>query len=253
MMPKRLFILLFCLSGIASAATPVVSTPALQVAQNDQAGSTVVAGSAANAEMYFMLETLQREVLTLRGLVEELQHQVSVLKKQSRERYVDLDQRLLELNKREAQAVTPAGTQDTAGAVTSGDDAANQSSATPEQKAAYQKAYELIKKKDFNKALDALHGFIADQPENELTVNAYYWLGEVYMVLPQLEQAKQAFTVVTSRYPEHRKAADALFKLGVVYDKLGDKQSAAQFLSSVAKQYPASSAAKLASDYLSKL
>ena len=87
-------------------------------------------------------------------------------------------------------------------------------------------------------------------PEGDLTVNAYYWLGEVYLAKPQLEQARQAFTIVATRYSDHRKAPDAVYKLGVTLDRLGEKDEARRRMSSVVEQYPDSGAAELAQKYL---
>lgn len=229
-----------------------VSTSSLQVSAT-QAGTGSAYGNSANAELFFMVEQLQQEVQSLRGLVEELQHEVSTLKKQGRERYLDLDQRILDLSK-----AVPVGSASAARGNTAASDstvvAATSNSAfgappSKQQELAYQQAYDLIKVKKFDEAANALHEFIGQYPENDLTVNAYYWLGEVYLVMPKLEQAKQAFTVVISKYPGHRKASDAMYKLGVVYDKLNDKVNAKHYLTETQRRYGGSSAAKLANDY----
>ena len=120
---------------------------------------------------------------------------------------------------------------------------------TQEQKQAYQAAYALIKAKKYEEAVEAFHSFIEKFPEGNLTGNAYYWLGEVYLVLPQLEQAKQSFSIVVSAYPGHGKVADALFKLGVSYDRLQDPAKSEIYLNEVQKKFPKSTAAKLAKSY----
>lgn len=51
----------------------------------------------ANAELLMMVEQLQQEVQYLRGAVEEQAHHIKQLKQQGRDRYRDLDQRLLQL------------------------------------------------------------------------------------------------------------------------------------------------------------
>ena len=58
------------------------------------------------------------------------------------------------------------------------------------------------------KAVDAFHAFINQYPESDLTPNAYYWLGEVYLVIP----AGAGQTGVHrggEQYTTHRKAPDA--------------------------------------------
>jgi len=120
---------------------------------------------------------------------------------------------------------------------------------TVDQKREYQQAYDLIKNKNFEEAIKSLLLFIEHYPEGDLAGNAYYWLGEVYLVLPQLEEAKQAFSVVVSAFPMHRKAADALFKLGVSYDRLQDPARAEKYLNEVQLKFPKSTAAKIAKRY----
>lgn len=240
--------------GVA-AQNAAVSSPSLQVAA-PSSGSAY--GSSANAELFFMVEQLQQEVQSLRGIVEVLQHEVTTLKKQGRERYLDLDQRILDLSKAtpaasgnsSAAPLAQSWNDDKSPATTpSGNKLSSGTLPSKEQELAYQQAYDLIKLKKFDEAADALHAFIGKYPENDLTVNAYYWLGEVYLVMPKFEQAKQAFTVVVGKYPDHRKASDAMYKLGVVYDKLDDKKNAKYYLSETQKRYAGSSAAKLANDY----
>lgn len=81
-------------------------------------------------------------------------------------------------------------------------------------------------------------------------MNAYYWLGEVYLVKPQLEQARQAFSIVATRYADHRKAPDAVYKLGVTLDRLDEKSEARRQMEQVVNDYPKSEAAQLAKKYL---
>jgi tol-pal system protein YbgF len=247
----------------------------------------MVAQSGA-VEVYLMVEQLQQEVRELRGMVEQQAYTIEQLKNQQRERYVDLDQRMVSLDKRLAElgsgastppagapananppaaggTVPPAASQNTQGAGPSAQAAATRPNEANEdiaaskvpvsdaQRRAYQQAYELIRQRQYDKAVDALHGFISQYPNTDLTANAYYWLGEVYLVMPKMEQAKQAFTVVISRYPNHRKSSDAYYKLGVVHDRLGDKARAREYLDSTVKRFPNTSAANLAQDYLRKL
>lgn len=218
--------------------------------------------AAANTQLYLMIEQLQNEVQLLRGLVEEQAYELRMLKQQGRERYRDLDARLLDLTKRAASAekVTPA---EESVRAEGGDVQPVGSEATPvstgadvpsdDQKRSYEAARSLIKEKRYDEAVAALHQFIQQYPNSELTGNAYYWMGEVYLVMPQLEQARQAFSIVVTSFPEHRKAADSLFKLAVTMGRLGNNKEAAQYYDAVIERFPSSSAAKLAAEYKQKL
>ncbi|AZZ91202.1 tol-pal system protein YbgF [Hahella sp. KA22] len=254
------------LSPLALAASST-TTPVLQVRPAQQPAPS--AGGSA-AEMLYMFEQMQQEVRELRGQVEELRHQVDQMKKQERERYIDLDRRILELQRQGTQAretrppvavdgpapttgvdasVTP-----TPGPASSSDESLeltpNKAPPSAAEQQEYDQAFDLIKRREYDKAVEALHAFIKKYPESELSANAYYWLGEVYLVIPKLEQARQAFVVVVGKYPEHRKAPDAMYKLGVTYHRLGDNAEAKKYLSQTVSRFPGTSSANLAKDYL---
>ena len=222
-----------------------------QSAQNTQSNAN---NSQATAELFYMIQQLQSDVRRLQGQVEEQKHQISRLQQQSRDRYVDLDQRILDLSK--AVERKAENTRESSRAAESGQGGqltparVYRSPGADEQKT-YNEIIDLIRnKKDFDTAISRLYEFIDEYPEGDLTVNAYYWLGEVYLVKPQLEQAKQAFTIVATRFADHRKAPDAVYKLGVTHDRLGEKEQARRSMQTVIDDYPSSSAADLARKFL---
>ncbi|MBW0146492.1 tol-pal system protein YbgF [Marinobacter arenosus] len=210
--------------------------------------------SQATAELFYMIQQLQGEVRRLQGQVEEQKYEIDRLKEQGRDRYIDLDQRILDLSEKIAEqpASSPGAGAGVAGAA-GGAATATKEYRQPdaEERKQYEAIQDLIRnQKNYDEAISQLYEFIDQYPEGDLTVNAYYWLGEVYLVKPQLEQAKQAFTIVATRYPDHRKAPDAVYKLGVTLDRLGEKQEARRRMETVVRDYPNSSAANLAQKYL---
>lgn len=252
---------------LAPAESPVQPEPTPTVLS--------AAASSANSELFFMLEQLQQEVRTLRGMLEEQANQINQMQSSGKSRYRDIDSRVLDLSKKMALlenvsgvANAPTSSQQTnsglagmnpgpavsavapstgAGLGSSvGKDASPPSEA---QKKQYQQAYSLIKEKKFEEAIERLHAFIERYPEGELAGNAYYWLGEVYLVLPKLDQARASFSIVVSSFSGHRKAADAMFKLGVTYDRLQDPAQSEKYLNEVQAKFPESTAARLAKSY----
>ena len=238
--------------GLAGVIHAQSSTPAFQ--NNSSEAQRKAGNNQATAELFYMIQQLQREVRDLRGQVEEHQHQIGRLQQQGRDRYVDLDQRILELSKAVESGASAAQQPTAAGA--SADSGRLKPtrvyrSPEPEEQKTYNDIIDLIRnKKDYDTAITRLYEFVDTYPEGDLTVNAYYWLGEVYLAKPQLEQARQAFTIVATRYSDHRKAPDAVYKLGVTLDRLGEKDEARRRMSSVVEQYPDSGAAELAQKYL---
>ncbi len=246
----------FLMATVAlSLSGSVLAQSSAPVFQNNQSEARRQAGgSQANTELFFMIEQLQGEVRRLQGELEEQRHQLNRLSNQSKERYIDLDQRLLDVSE-QLQAAPASGS---GGASAQAPETAvkpvtrEYRQPTDLERQAYQKIQTLIRDKDYNAAIDGIYSFISEYPEGDLTVNAYYWLGEVYLVKPQLEQAKQAFTIVATRFSDHRKAADAVYKLGVTYDRLNEKSEAVRQMERVVSSYPATNAASLAKEYLAK-
>lgn len=257
-------------------------TPQKQVAAASKSSSSIDAGfptasNSANSELFFMIEQLQQEVNALRGLLEEQGHELRMLKQSGKDRYLDLDTRVLDLTKRLSGSSSPAMTNegkliDTQGStldtfkapVSSSQpvSAAKDKSAkivpvasikerepTKAETDDYQKAYAFIKNKQYDESILALFAYTENYPDSPLTANVYYWLGEVYLALSKFEQAKTSFSLVVSAYPNSQKVSDSLYKLAVTLDALGDKASAKQYLKDVQLNYPGSSAAKLASAY----
>ncbi|OEY67252.1 tol-pal system protein YbgF [Marinobacter sp. X15-166B] len=232
-------------SALAQSATPAFQT-------SQAAAQRTSAATQGNAELFYMIEQLQREVRQLRGTLEEQSNQIDRLSRQSKSRYIDLDQRILSLSE-QLQNVTavPVAAEQPAQAQSEPRPSRDYRAPGDEEQQAYQAIQALIHDdKDYDAAISALYDFISKYPEGDLMVNAYYWLGEVYLVKPQLEQAKQAFTIVISRYDDHRKAPDAAYKLGITLDRQGSKQQAISRMEEVVSNYPQSSAAALAQKFL---
>ena len=128
-------------------------------------------------------------------------------------------------------------------------------SASGGERDAYTKAFNLTKDKRFQDAIDAFNQLIVDYPNGQYTPNAFYWLGELYLALPEpeLEKSRQSFAQVVNLYPSHQKVPDSLYKLGVVYYRLGESDRAMSFLDRVQSDYPTSPAARLAKSYAAEL
>lgn len=222
------------------------------LAQSAQDSQRNANSSQATAELFYMIQQLQGEVRRLQGEVEEQRHLINRLQQQGRDRYIDLDQRILDLSEKVASQPAPeTGTSPGSTASGPAPEAREYRQPSAEERKAYEQIQDLIRnQKKYDEAISRIYEFIDKYPEGDLTVNAYYWLGEVYLVKPQLEQAKQAFTIVATRFADHRKAPDAVYKLGVTHDRLGEEEQARRSMQTVIEDYPSSSAADLARKFL---
>ena len=239
-----------------------MSTASAQgVVESSPAGS---GRGQSTAELFYKIQQLEQDIMSLRGIVEEQDHQLRRLSKQRLDDYVNLDKRISALSggsaipssnysrpqaqpasARSATRVSPAVAPSAAAALPtlpSGDPGS--------EKAAYQAAYDLVKRQEFDSALSAFKDFVLLYPKGEYAANAYYWLGELHLYSADLNKAIVEFTKVVEQYPRHRKAADALFKLGKAHHVRGDVQTSRIMLNRVISDYGSSSSAKLARDYL---
>lgn len=213
---------------------------------------TEAAPSGQNfGEVYYQLQLLQKEVMQLRGQLEEQAYELRQLKQQSLERYVDLDRRLSG-----GASAAPAGGSQPDNSVPGGGSrpAGTPVAALPGESDAYRAAYALVRNQSFRQAVEAFGQFLQNYPDGKYAANAHYWLGELYLVIdpPDLEAARRAFIVLLEQYPDNSKIPDALYKLGQVYFKKGNTDKAREYLDRVVNNYSdsGSSAVNLARDFI---
>lgn len=216
-----------------STTVPVNSEPAIPVESTDT---------------YGILQTLRQEVMELRGMVEQLNHELYQLKQRQVDDYMDLDRRISGLGGSNTPANKP-GSSPAAPGSTSPVLPTDQPAASPggaSELERYGAAYNLLKEGKIDQAKAALQQHTRDYPDGQYAPNAYYWLGEIYMLENDLEQAAAAFETVIERFPANNKTPDARFKLGKAYHLAGNPRAkevleqAAQGVGSsanLAKQY----------------
>lgn len=106
----------------------------------------------------------------------------------------------------------------------------------------YNYARSFLMRRDFAGAEQALRSFVDTYPENELSGNAQYWLGETYYVRNDFGTAARTFADGFQRYPDSSKAPDNLLKLGMSLAALDRNEDACITLKKLANEYPKSSA-----------
>ncbi len=215
-----------------------------------QPGLTQPVASTADGgqlrELFYQLQVLQQEIQDLRGQVEEQTYLVNRLQRDQKEQYLDLDRRLVALSSNQP-APGPSSSAPSAApiSVPSGD---------LTEREAYSQAFEAMRAREFDVSMAGFQNLIETYPNGQFTPNAYYWVGELYLVArADPELARQSFMQVVSLYPDHQKAPDALYKLGVVYHNLGDTTTSLNYLQRVQQEHPNSSAAGLAAKYAAEL
>jgi len=240
----------------------------------------------AMLELFQRMDELTDEVSQLRGLLEQQNHDLAGLKKRQRELYLDTDRRLreLEISSSRAPVFTPAPAQAPTAPVSAQTPAvqppavpavsqpavpaqAPPSAAKPatiqsskkssvpvsEERAAYQKAFDMLKEGRYTMANTSFKTFLSQFPQSSYAGNAQYWLGESNYVTRKFEQAVIEFKSVLSNYPRSNKVPDAMLKLGYTYYELRQFDEAKAILSQLQKRYAKTTAAKLAGKRLNRI
>lgn len=200
--------------------------------------------SNLQAELFYQLQALQQEVLELRGLVEEQSHEIQRLKQQRMDDYLDLDRRIGELSQ---GGLAGAGAAVSGGSTPSRDGAGASGEKVSETQM-YRDAYQLLRDREIEPAIEAFNAYLEAYPEGNFAGNSHYWLGEIYLLNEDLDRAQEWFEKLLETFPDDRKRTDAQYKLGRVYHQQGKDQQARELLQEVASS--GSDAARLARQYL---
>lgn len=201
------------------------------------------------------IDTVAQQVKDLQGQLEVATHDIKILKDQQKSQYGDLDQRVSDLSHQKEEHTHLAVDKKTDNAAEGNAKAIASGSSAKEDKGqkAYQAAYALLKNKNYDKAKNALQTFIHTYPDDANSVNAYYWLGNIYLLKNQPDKAIVQFNMAIKADVQHVKTADTLFKLGLAYLMQGNTKQARIQFKKVKQSYPATQAAKLASQKLNRL
>ena len=216
------------------------------------------------------VESLQSQLQSLRGEVDQLTRQLQQLQAQQKAMYADFDKRAMQQNTakqpvlaasndtaKSTKAIKAAdsSTPDTSSsdnAATAVKAAADQPNVAEEQQI-YQTAYNLIKAKKYNEAVDALQKMLQKYPSGQFAANAHYWLGELYGVLGKNDQALNEFNLVVKNYASSPRVSDAQLKVGLILASQSKWTEAKQAFKKVINRYPGSASARLASEQLKQI
>lgn len=107
---------------------------------------------------------------------------------------------------------------------------------TPKEQ--YTNAFGLLRQAKYEDAAVALQAFIAQNPDDPLTPNARYWLGETYYVRAEFVRAAEVFFEGYKLAPTAAKAPDTLLKLGMALGNLGKKAEACAAFGKLSEEFP---------------
>jgi tol-pal system protein YbgF len=255
-----------------------VSSGALQAATVEERLERLerMVNSQSLLEMLDRIDSLQQEVAQLRGQLEEQQYTIDGLKSRQRELYMDVDRRILQMEREgSAPAVSPSLTA-TPGAngsgtppltaapgatpLTTGGGAAAQTKEKPaaeepvqQEREAYQAAFDMLRELRYAQATTAFRDFLKRYPQGRYAHIAQYWLGEAGYAQRDFRQAITDYNALLVNYPNSPKIAEAMLKMGYSHYELKEFDMARQVLNDLVQQYPKSTEAGQARNLLKRI
>lgn len=187
-------------------------------------------------ELYLKIQSLEKEIASLRNEVEILETQVKFYQERNVELIDEIDSKLISLMSVE-------------------DLKSIESNDIPQTQTlnSYEQAIVLIQKGNLDAALTALNVYVQNAEESDETPLAYFWLGEINLSNGNLAVATQNFNTLIGLYPAHWRVPLAKYKLATIYLEQGDEDRAVAQFESVVRDFPESSAAKASRESLSSL
>lgn len=105
----------------------------------------------------------------------------------------------------------------------------------------YETAYGYLLQRDYGAAETAFDAFLQKFPNDSLSGNAQYWLGETHFVRGEYKAAASAFLKGYQSYGNSPKAPDSLLKLAMSLDRLGQKDAACASFGELLSKFPTAS------------
>lgn len=238
-------------------------------------GLATTGAAYTTADLDRRMEEIEMESAQLRGSTDRAMQAIEKLAKRFDDYTKDMDMRMGDLEARvdtlvEKQVVAPAvvapdATSGTAPAAVAVSPAAvvapvvkapAAAAAIPADMTAsdhYNKAYAYLTATDYKNAQIWFEEFLKRHAKDPLADNAYYWLGEVYLVQNNPKAAAGRFIDGIKAFPKGNKASANLFKLGVALEQMKEYGKAKLTWEKLLKDYPKAPEASRAKDKLLQL
>ncbi len=223
---------------------------------------------ASQADVVDQMSSIQNDIKTLRGKLEEEKHftqklladqssQTSDLARRVNQMQAELDaqgQKLsaLDLQVKQVQTQAQAQAQAQAAAQTSPQQTSSTVKGSSVQ-SIYDDAYKAFKNKKYSKAIKGFEDVLKEYPDDPLAGNAQFWIGESYFEQKHYDQAILSYEDVLKHYPKSRKAPAALLKQGIAFMNTKDDKVSAAIFQQLLDRYPRTQEARTAKSELAKM
>ena len=102
----------------------------------------------------------------------------------------------------------------------------------------FQVAFDNIRNKKWQDAKNLFEQFISDNPENQLSGSAHYWLGELYILEKNYRNAALIFAEGFQNFPDSIKAPEMLLKLSQSLYQVGKTTEACKTMEKLIIDFP---------------
>jgi len=116
----------------------------------------------------------------------------------------------------------------------------------------YDEALAKFREAKYNEALSLFTRYRELYHTGDLTDNAIYWSGRVYMEMGEYQKAIGTFMQVFD-FPDTNKGADALLQIALAYEKMGNQVYALDTWQQILYTFPGTEAAEVANRRLSEI
>lgn len=216
-----------------------------------------VTGEGA-AQLQVRLTQMEEELRAMRGQIETAQFTAGESKRELQKLKDEFSYRLQALEQAQSAAAIgapdPAAAAATDGAAdpaaeapasysptgSAADETATTGADFPDANAAYNAAFKQLNAKDYSAAARSFDAFVKQYPNDPLTSNAYYWLGESYYARGDYTRAVEGFRKGFESNTSGQKAPDNLLKLALSLDKIKRHSEACIVLGQLVNKYGAS-------------
>jgi len=215
------------------------------------------------------VESMQSELQRLVGEIEVQKHALDEIKKRQRDLYVDLDRRILQMERGSGTALSSAAKRTMPVQVENAKKENIVAATAPQapratvppvatkkkegEQVAYQKAFDLLRALRYEKATYAFRQFLSDYPDGRYAHIAQYWLAETSYHTRKYDVAVQDYQTLINQYPKSPKRADALLKIGYSQFELKSYAKAKTVLKKLIQSYPGTTEAGQAENLLQKI
>ena len=114
----------------------------------------------------------------------------------------------------------------------------------------YDEAFILVRRGEYEQAIAAFEGFLAQCESHGSAENAYYWIGECYYSMGKFVEAVEQFTTLAEKFKSSVNLGRALYKLGRSQQELGKNADARKSFERVVDEFPETLEAEQAKERL---